>query len=270
MELMRLSNNIQFYKHKIALCQASNARIFYEKLLAKEAKRFQDLQLEYQRLDLRYQEVTPQRMEQEVMPNNETNHDLGQDTNQNLYQDIDQDAGWDEDQDNMELDSEILDQQEQDDMETEGQNLQNQVETQPEDIEQPNQEESESDSEEPEQPNQEEPAIDSEEPEQPNQEEPESDSQESEQPNQEGTEAVPDAQRVFTIEELSKYNGSGGQPAYVSVNGIVYDVSMEKRWGGGTHFSMIAGKNLTMNFNACHGGNIQVLKNLPQVGILKQ
>jgi predicted heme/steroid binding protein len=193
MELMRLSNNIQFYKHKIALCQASNARIFYEKLLAKEAKRFQVLQLEYQRLDLRSQQVTYQETQLEESDNPE--------------------------------------------------------EMNPEDIIQPEQTD---------QPTQDE--IDTE-PVEPTQPAP---------PTQEGTETIPNEQRVFTEEELSKYNGTDGQPAYVAVNGIVYDVSEVKRWVGGKHFSMVAGKNLTMNFNVCHGGNIEVIKNLPKVGILSE
>ena len=42
-------------------------------------------------------------------------------------------------------------------------------------------------------------------------------------------------QREFTLEELATYDGSMGRPAYVAVNGIVYDVSLEKTWGGATH-----------------------------------
>ena len=77
-------------------------------------------------------------------------------------------------------------------------------------------------------------------------------------------------QKEFNLEELSQYDGSDGRPAYVAVNGIVYDVSLESAWGGGTHFSLYAGKDLTAQFNVCHGGSIEVLKNLPQVGLLKE
>ena len=31
--------------------------------------------------------------------------------------------------------------------------------------------------------------------------------------------------RTFTAEELAKYNGQNGQPAYVAIDGTVYDVS---------------------------------------------
>lgn len=76
-------------------------------------------------------------------------------------------------------------------------------------------------------------------------------------------------QRIFTIEELTQYDGSNGKPAYVAVNGNVYDVSLEGAWGGGTHFSIYAGKDLTEQFTGCHGGRLEVLRNLPIVGILK-
>lgn len=75
-------------------------------------------------------------------------------------------------------------------------------------------------------------------------------------------------QRVFTQEELAEYDGSGGKPAYVAVNGIVYDVSLEATWGGSTHFNQYAGKDLTLQFNGCHGGKLEILRNLPQVGVL--
>lgn len=78
----------------------------------------------------------------------------------------------------------------------------------------------------------------------------------------------PNGERIFTLEELSQYDGSGGRPAYVAVNGIVYDVSLEPTWGGGTHFSLYAGRDLSNAFNGCHG-RIEVLRNLPKVGILE-
>ncbi|TCO74632.1 cytochrome b5 domain-containing protein [Marinisporobacter balticus] len=75
--------------------------------------------------------------------------------------------------------------------------------------------------------------------------------------------------KQFTIEELAKYDGSNGKPAYIAVNGIVYDVSTESTWGGGTHFGLYAGKDLTDAFNRCHN-NEEILKNLPKVGVLKK
>lgn len=75
--------------------------------------------------------------------------------------------------------------------------------------------------------------------------------------------------KVFTIEELSQYNGEGDRPAYVAVNGIVYDVSMNTAWGGGTHFGLYSGKDLTGEFVGCHKGDVEILNGLPKVGIIK-
>lgn len=84
------------------------------------------------------------------------------------------------------------------------------------------------------------------------------------QPSQQNFEQI-----VFTVEQLAQYDGSNGKPAYVGINGIVYDVSLEATWGGGTHFGLYAGKDLSDQFNSCHdGGRSQVLIKLPKVGII--
>lgn len=75
------------------------------------------------------------------------------------------------------------------------------------------------------------------------------------------------AEKIFTIEELSRYDGSNGKPAYIAVNGIVYDVSKEPTWEGAEHFNMKAGTDLTEQFNSCHG-EVELLHNLPMVGML--
>lgn len=74
-------------------------------------------------------------------------------------------------------------------------------------------------------------------------------------------------QRQFTLEELAQYDGSGGKPAYAAVGGIVYDVSLNPAWGGGSHFGLLAGRDLTAQFEGCHSMN-GVLAKLPQVGVL--
>lgn len=71
---------------------------------------------------------------------------------------------------------------------------------------------------------------------------------------------------TFTIDDLSYYDGTKGKPAYVAVNGIVYDVSLEATWGGGTHFKLFSGNDLSEHFNLHH--DIEVLKKLPIVGNL--
>lgn len=74
-------------------------------------------------------------------------------------------------------------------------------------------------------------------------------------------------QKQFTIDELAQYDGSAGKPAYVAVGGTVYDVSVQGTWGGGTHFGLYAGKDLTAHFLACHD-NDTILNMLPKVGVL--
>ena len=76
--------------------------------------------------------------------------------------------------------------------------------------------------------------------------------------------------REFTLEELAEYNGRNKKPAYVVVDGMVYDVSEVMRWAGGNHFGLHAGKDLTDSFKTCHGGAVQRLQKLPVVGTLKR
>ncbi|RDU22537.1 cytochrome b5 domain-containing protein [Anaerosacchariphilus polymeriproducens] len=75
-------------------------------------------------------------------------------------------------------------------------------------------------------------------------------------------------QKQFTKEELAQYNGKNGNPPYIAVNGIVYDLSSIPIWEGGSHFGLEAGKDLTDEFNQCHYGRQDILQKLPQVGVL--
>ena len=77
-------------------------------------------------------------------------------------------------------------------------------------------------------------------------------------------------QKEFTLEELSTYDGASGRPAYVAVNGSVYDISKEATWGGGTHFGLFAGRNLSAQFMGCHKGMLETLNKIPKVGVLKK
>ena len=71
--------------------------------------------------------------------------------------------------------------------------------------------------------------------------------------------------RVFTPAELSQYNGKGGNPAYVAVNGTVYDVTNNAAWAAATHFGLTAGRDVTGEYTACHAGQ-QILGKLQAVG----
>ena len=53
--------------------------------------------------------------------------------------------------------------------------------------------------------------------------------------------------KVFTLEELNKYNGKNGQPSYVAVDNIVYDASSVFR--NGMHNGAQAGNDLTKEFH---------------------
>jgi len=64
------------------------------------------------------------------------------------------------------------------------------------------------------------------------------------------TQITDSSQKIFTAEELSKYNGQDGMPAYVAVDGLVYDMSRVFR--SGTHFEHIAGQELTEEFYSFH------------------
>ncbi len=73
-------------------------------------------------------------------------------------------------------------------------------------------------------------------------------------------------QQTFTIEELATYDGKNGRPAFVAVNGTVYDVTNNRAWAAATHFGLIAGKDYTEEFGTCHTGQESILATLPAVG----
>ncbi|MDD4772332.1 MAG: cytochrome b5 domain-containing protein [Eubacteriales bacterium] len=75
----------------------------------------------------------------------------------------------------------------------------------------------------------------------------------------------PSSDRLFTLDELSRYNGRNGNPAYVAINDIVYDVTGNAAWGGATHFGLTAGTDVTSPFASCHAGQ-PILSKLKVVG----
>lgn len=80
-----------------------------------------------------------------------------------------------------------------------------------------------------------------------------------------GNSPPPNTTRVFTVAELSRYNGKDGNPAYVAVNGVVYDVTNNAAWGGATHFGLVAGTDVTSQFASCHAGQ-PILNKLKVIG----
>jgi len=75
--------------------------------------------------------------------------------------------------------------------------------------------------------------------------------------------------KIFTKEELARYNGKNGAPAYVAYKGKVYDVSSSFHWSGGKHQVLHnAGEDLTDGFEkAPHGA--ELLEKFPMVGRLE-
>lgn len=52
--------------------------------------------------------------------------------------------------------------------------------------------------------------------------------------------------KEFTSDELAKYNGKNGNPAYVAYGGTVYDVTDSAMWGDGEHeYTHSAGADMT-------------------------
>lgn len=75
-------------------------------------------------------------------------------------------------------------------------------------------------------------------------------------------------QREFTTEELSIYNGQNGNPAYVALNGKVYDMSGVPKWANGNHFGIMAGKVVDKQFKQCHSDNLSIIERAEEVGVL--
>ncbi len=75
--------------------------------------------------------------------------------------------------------------------------------------------------------------------------------------------------KIFSLEELVKFNGKNGNPAYVAVDGIVYDVTFEATWAAGRHFGLEAGNDLSNEFKKCHEYQA-VLSKLKKIGVLQK
>lgn len=75
---------------------------------------------------------------------------------------------------------------------------------------------------------------------------------------------------TLTLEELKAFNGQDGQPAYVAVDGVIYDVSAIKEWKGGTHQNRFkAGNDLSEEIKLSPHGK-SFLKKAVVVGTLAE
>lgn len=75
-------------------------------------------------------------------------------------------------------------------------------------------------------------------------------------------------QKVFTVEELKAFDGKDGNPAYVALDGTVYDVTLIAAWLGGEHQGMAAGQDISDKISSSPHGKT-VLEQLTVVGTLE-
>lgn len=75
--------------------------------------------------------------------------------------------------------------------------------------------------------------------------------------------------KTFTLEELAAYDGQDGNPAYIAVDGVVYDVSNVPEWANGEHWGQyFAGNDLTEEIKNESPHGVSKLEGLPVVGTL--
>lgn len=78
--------------------------------------------------------------------------------------------------------------------------------------------------------------------------------------------------KSFTLAELAQFNGKNGNPAYVAVDGVVYDVTDSSLWPEGKHtpcnLDAIAGKDLSDVIKQAPARMRDDLKRFPVVGQL--
>jgi predicted heme/steroid binding protein len=75
---------------------------------------------------------------------------------------------------------------------------------------------------------------------------------------------------VLTLEELSQYDGKNGNPAYIAVDGIIYDVTNVPQWKNGEHNGFSAGNDLTNEIKTISPHGVSKLKIVPVVGKLAE
>ncbi len=71
--------------------------------------------------------------------------------------------------------------------------------------------------------------------------------------------------RVFNAQTLANYDGREGRPAYVAIDGVVYDLSNSTRWINGMHNGHQAGQDLSRQIPQNHRADMRI-EMFPVVG----
>lgn len=78
--------------------------------------------------------------------------------------------------------------------------------------------------------------------------------------------------QTFTLAELATFDGKNGQPAYVAVDGVVYDLTGSSLWPEGDHtncnLDSVAGKDLSEVIQQAPARMRTNLQRFPVVGTL--
>ncbi len=72
----------------------------------------------------------------------------------------------------------------------------------------------------------------------------------------------------LTLEELKTYDGTNGNPAYIAIDGKIYDVSVIPNWDGGSHHGFKAGNDLTKEMKEISPHGVSKLQFVEEVGII--
>ena len=87
--------------------------------------------------------------------------------------------------------------------------------------------------------------------------------------NMRGRDRIYDTQgKEFTLTELEKYDGKEGRPAYIAVDGIVYDIKNSPLWQDGKHNGLEAGTNMTRSFYQAYYKDVNILNKADLIGII--
>ena len=82
------------------------------------------------------------------------------------------------------------------------------------------------------------------------------------------TEAAEAGAQDMTVAQLAEFNGKDGKPAYIAVDGVIYDVTNAAPWNGGAHNGFEAGKDLTEEIKTKSPHGVVKLEGLPVIGKL--